>query len=49
MEELKYEQYMEWDKNELAECILDLNQDVKEYRSRIISLESKIYKLRNKL
>lgn len=46
---LKYEQYVEWDKNELAECILDLNEDIKEYRSRIRLLESKISKLRGKL
>lgn len=49
MKELEYEQYMEWDKNELAECILDLNEDIKEYRSRIRLLESKISKLRGKL
>lgn len=48
-EGLKYEQYMEWDKNELAECILSLNEDVKEYRYRIRLLESKISKLRGKL
>ena len=49
MQELEYEQYMEWDKNELAECILGLNEDVKEYRYRIRLLESKISKLRGKL
>ena len=44
-----YESLMEWDKNELAECILSINEDVKEYRSRIRLLESKITKLRGKL
>ena len=49
MSKTTYEQLMEWDKNELAECILVLNQDVKEYRSRIRLLESKLAKLRSKL
>lgn len=48
-ESLRYERYMEWDKNELTECILALNEDIKEYRSRIRLLESKVSKLRGKL
>lgn len=49
MSKTTYESLMEWDKNELAECILVLNEDVKEYRERIKLLESKISKLRKKL
>ena len=49
MSKTTYESLMEWDKNELTECILALNEDVKEYRSRIKLLESKVAKLRGKL
>ena len=49
MSKTTYEQLMEWDKNELVECILSINEDVKEYRSRIRLLESKVAKLRAKL
>ena len=34
-EGLKYEQYMEWDKNELAECILDLQETIEELKKQI--------------
>ncbi len=44
-----YEDLMQWDKSELAECILSINEDVKIYKSRIRLLESKIAKLRRKL
>lgn len=49
MTKTTYEQLMEWDKNELAECILSMNEDVKEYKSKIRLLESKLAKLRAKL
>jgi len=44
-----HEDLMQWDKNELAECILSINEDVKIYKARIRLLESKISKLRKKL
>ena len=44
-----YEDLMTWQKEELAECIVDINKDVKKYRARIRLLESKISKLRMKL
>jgi len=44
-----YEDLMTWQKEELAECIVYINKDVKKYRARIRLLESKISKLRMKL
>lgn len=48
-EGLKYEKYMKCSKNELAKYIVGINEDVKEYRSRIRLLQSKLAKLRGKL
>jgi len=48
-EGLKYEQYMKWDKKELAEYIVSINEDVFEYMYRVKLLESKLAKLRGKL
>tara|TARA_R110001592_G_scaffold10285_1_gene53632 strand:- start:2903 stop:3061 length:159 start_codon:yes stop_codon:yes gene_type:complete len=47
--EIDYEALMQWDKNDLAECILDYIEDTKKYKSRIRLLESKVSKLRAKL
>lgn len=33
-ESLKYEQFMEWDKNELVEHILDLRTVIKAYHNK---------------
>ena len=41
-----YEELMTWEKEDLADCIVDINKDVKKYRARIRLLESKISKLR---
>ena len=38
---MTYEQLMEWDKNELAECVLSLNQSVKELKIEIEKLKKK--------
>ena len=44
-----YEELMTCEKEDLADCIVDINKDVKKYRARIRLLESKISKLRMKL
>jgi len=36
----EYDRFMEWDKNELVECILRLNDSIKEQKKEIKKLKN---------